>query len=722
MSSHFPVNIAILWHMHQPIYYDPEINKFKMPWVRLHCTKDYLDMVEILEGYQKVKPVFNFAPSLLKQIEMYLEGVPEFHLELTLKDPKDLTVYEKSIILKDFFMAHWEHMIKPFPRYYELLQKRGKDVKEEDFSTVQRYFSRQDFIDLQVLFNLAWIDPIHRKKDKFLTELEKKGKDYTEEEKELLIKKHFEIMSKIISAYRKSYLNNRIEISFSPFYHPILPLLINNREAIVSDPGTKLPKPFSRPEDAREQIRKAKDYCKDRFQNLPEGMWPSEGSISNDTLKLMIEEGIRWTATDEAVLFNSLKLRDRWLSNLNPSTLYRSYQYFSGEKPVHIFFRDHRLSDNIGFVYSKYHPQDAAMHFVNVLRQIRKNINHENNIVSIILDGENAWEFYKNDGYDFLKALYDAIEQAEDINMLTYSEYINRFPNSETLFDIHPGSWINGNFKIWIGHPEDNQAWDYLADVRELIDKEKEKLDEKRLQKVMECLYTAEGSDWCWWYGDEHSTEFELEFDELFRNYIKDIYITLGIKPPEGLNSPIVKKGKDINPDKEVFGYIEPKIDGKVSSYFEWLGSGSFNLTKFGLAMHRSTVYFEELLVGFSTENLYLRLDPENGFLKNTENYPLHVKFYFPVKDIDLVGDIDKNGEAHFVLQKGDNKVHIESAFQRILEIKLPLSLLGVAEEDILAFYINLKLATQETVRFPIRGNMVINVPKKNFEDYMWHA
>lgn len=722
MSSHFPVNIAILWHMHQPIYYDPELKKFKMPWVRLHCTKDYLDMLEILDGYKKVKPVFNFAPSLLKQIEMYLEGVPELHLELTLKDPRDLTVYERSIILKDFFMANWELMIKPFPRYYELLQKRGKDITEEKYPEVQRYFTRQDYMDLQVLFNLAWIDPLHRKRDRFLAEMEKKGKDFLQEEKEAIIKKHYEIMGKIIGSYREAYKNNRIEISFSPFYHPILPLLINNREAVVSDPNTKLPKPFSRVEDAREQIRKAKDYCKASFEKVPDGMWPSEGSISNDTLRLMIEEGIKWTATDEAVLFNSLKLRERWLSNLTPQMLYKSYKYFNGDKPIHIFFRDHRLSDNIGFVYSRYNPKDAAMHFVNVLRQIRKNIPHENNIVPIILDGENAWEFYKNDGYDFLKALYDAIEEAEDINMLTFSDYIGRFGNTETLFDIHPGSWINGNFKIWIGHPEDNQAWDYLADAREAIEKDKQQLEKEKLEKVMESLYIAEGSDWCWWYGDEHSTEFELEFDELFRNYIKDIYINLGRKYPEGLNTPIVKKGKDISPDKEILSYIEPKIDGKVSSYFEWLGSGSFNLTKFGFAMHRSTVYFEELLVGFNEENMYFRFDPENGFLKNPENFPLNIKFYFPLKNIELDGSIDKNGLPTFILRKGDNESVVESAFQRILEIKIPLSLLGAVEEDIIAFYINLKLATQETVRFPIRGNMVITVPKKNFEDYMWHA
>ncbi|MCX7990594.1 MAG: glycoside hydrolase family 57 protein [Proteobacteria bacterium] len=722
MSSHYPLNIAILWHMHQPMYYDPEIKKFRMPWVRLHCTKDYLDMLEILDGFKKVRPVFNLTPSLLKQIDMYLQGVPEYHLELTLKDPQDLTPYEKTIILKDFFMANWDLMIKPIPRYYELLSKRGKDIDEKGLLEAQRFFSKQDLLDLQVLFNLVWTDPTHIKKDPFLSELKKKGRGYTSKEKEELIKRHYEIMGRIISSYKKAYLDNEIEISFSPFYHPILPLIIDNRIATISDSSTKLPKPFSWQEDARNHIKKSKDYLRENFGKIPVGMWPSEGSVSNEALKIMIEEEIKWTATDETVLFNSLKLRDRWLNSLTPQQLFRSYHFPVGDKKIELFFRDHRLSDNIGFVYSKYNPRDAIEHFLNSLRNIKKFINYENNIVSIILDGENAWEFYPNDGFDFLTTLYNAIEKADDINMITFSDYINKYPNSEPLYDIHPGSWINGNFKIWIGHPEDNQAWDHLTTARNIIEEKKDTIKSEKLDEVMESLYIAEGSDWCWWYGDEHSTEFELEFDELFRKYIKDIYIKLGVNYPESLNSPIVKKEKDIKPDKEILSYIKPKIDGKISSYFEWLGSGSFNLTKYGLAMHRSTIYFEELLVGFDQENLYLRLDPENGFLNHKEYFPFGITITIPSKGISIEGSIEESGNTNFLL-KNENKIfEIESAFQKILELRVPLSLIGFSEDELISFYINVQLATSETIRFPIRGNIVVTVPAKNFEDYIWHA
>lgn len=722
MANHFPLNVALLWHMHQPIYYDPELNKFRMPWVRLHCTKDYLDMIEILDGYEKVKPIFNLTPSLIKQIEMYLQGVPEYHLELTLKDPKDLTPYEKTILLKDFFMANWDLMIKPIPRYYELLSKRGKDIDEKKLLDAQRFFSKQDFLDLQVLFNLVWIDPTHIKKDPFLSELLKKGKGYNDQEKQELIKKHFEIMSKVIDAYKKAYLEEKIELSFSPFYHPILPLLIDNKVASISDPSTTLPKPFSWEEDARNQIRKSKKYFSELFGKTPIGMWPSEGSISNETLKIMIEEDIKWTATDETVLFNSIKLRDRFSSNLTPQQLFRSYYFPHKDNKIYLFFRDHRLSDNIGFVYSKYNPNDAVAHFIGSLRNIKKFINYENNIVSIILDGENAWEFYPNDGYDFLKNLYDALEKAEDINMITFNDFINCYPNSEPLYNIHPGSWINGNFKIWIGHPEDNQAWDYLSDARLLIERKRETLGEKKLEEVMESIYIAEGSDWCWWYGDEHSTEFELEFDELFRKYIKDIYLKLDVNYPKNLDSPIVKQEKDTKPDKEVLSYISPKIDGKISSYFEWLGAGIFNLTKFGLAMHRSTTYFEELHIGFDKESLYLRLDPENDFINHKEYFPIHINIIFPSKNAAIEGYINSDKVTDILFKKKDSSLKIESAFSKIIELKLPLSFLEVSEEEIISFYINIHLATKETIRFPVKGNLIITVPQKNFEDFIWHA
>lgn len=715
------LKVAFLWHMHQPFYLDPITNKFKMPWVRLHCVKDYLDMLLNTENFEKIHPVFNFTPSLLQQIELYLSGTPELHIELTLKSPSDLTTYEKTIILKDFFMANWDTMIKPFPRYYELLLKRGNPQNQDEYLEVQRFFNKQDFIDLQLLFNLSWTDPIFRENDPFLKELVKKGKYYSQQEKELLINKHYEIMRNVIPAYKKAYFEKHIEISTSPLCHPILPLLIDNYIATKSDPSTVLPSlKFQYPQDALAQVTSALTFTEERFGKKVSGMWPSEGSVSNETLQLIGRAGLKWAATDENILAKSLNM-----PNLPAEKLYRSFRFESDNIPVHLFFRDHRLSDNIGFVYSRMSAEDASEHFIKALHNIRNHLDavqpKEDYIVSVILDGENAWEFYPNDGTDFLTLLYQKLNQDRLIEVVTFSEFLERYPKQERINNVHPGSWINSNFKIWIGHSEDNTAWDILTEARHIIEENKDSLSQEELGEVMKSLYIAEGSDWCWWYGDEHSTEFDLEFDELFRDYIKDIYLKLKISYPAKLDLPIVKKEKEIKPDKEMLNFVTPKIDGRVTSYFEWLGCHVYDLKKFGFAMHRTHVYFETLCIGFDLENVYFRLDPEIGFLSKDEYFPVEITFTCN-NDFLINGTIKKNGESLFFLKTKTEEFPIETSFSKIVEIKLPLIALNLKEADMLSFNINIKLNDSESIRFPMRGSVNISVPSKNFEEYLWHA
>jgi len=715
------LKVAFLWHMHQPFYLDPETKRFKMPWVRLHCVKDYLDMLLLTENYERIKPVFNFTPSLIQQIELYLKGTPELHVDLTLKSPKDLTVFEKNIILKDFFMANWDTMIKPFPRYYELLMKRGNPQSQEEFTNTQRFFNNQDLLDLQLLFNLAWIDPIFRKSDPFLQELVKKGRYFSQQDKELLIKKHFEIMGKVVTAYKDAFVSGKIEISVSPFYHPILPLLIDNYVATKSEPSTVLPSyRFQYPQDAFSQIISATTFAQERFQNNVVGMWPSEGSVSEAALELIAKAKLKWVATDEKVLSNSLNLH-----NMPAQLLYRPYSFNTREGVVNIFFRDHRLSDNIGFVYSRMSANDAAEHFIKSLHNIKSHLDavcsRDDYVVPIILDGENAWEFYPEDGYYFLTQLYQRLEKDTSIEMITFSDYLARYQNHERLNNLHPGSWINGNFKIWIGHSEDNAAWDILTEARREIDVKKDALTEEERESVMQSLYIAEGSDWCWWYGDEHSTEFDIEFDELFRDYVKDIYRKLKIAYPVKLDTPIIKKEKEIKPDKEMLNFVTPKIDGKVTSYFEWLGSSLYDLKKFGFAMHRTHVYFETMNVGFDHENIYFRFDPEAGFTEHKEFFPL--EFIINCNgDYLIEGTLESQNSLEFFLKAKDHIISCESAFSKIFEIKVPLSVLNLKEEDVLSFFVFIKLNDGESIRFPLRGTVNISVPSKNFEEYLWHA
>src|SRR3990170_3306909 len=360
MMTNSPLNIAFLWHMHQPFYRDPVTGVYRLPWVRLHGTKDYLDMVEILTDFPHIRQTFNFTPSLLEQIIGYTENhAIDRHLELTLKKASDLDMDDRAFILENFYLANWDNMIKPFPRYYELLLKRGFHLVKGDLMRMAKYFSTNDFLDLQVLFNLCWIDPLFRKKDPVLNALADKQRKYTEEDKNLLISRQLSILKEIIPRYKEMAGKGQIEISLSPFYHPILPLLCDTNSAKIAMPEIKLPqRRFSHPEDAEKQIRMGLDYFEEIFGHRPSGMWPSEGSVSEEVLRIISKEGIQWIGTDEGILSNSLRRGFRDVSGnvIEPEILYKPYVF----ENVSIVFRDHQLSDLIGFVYSGWDSKRAA--------------------------------------------------------------------------------------------------------------------------------------------------------------------------------------------------------------------------------------------------------------------------------------------------------------------------------------------------------------------------
>ncbi|MFH1025742.1 MAG: glycoside hydrolase family 57 protein, partial [Nitrospirota bacterium] len=382
-----PLYISFLWHMHQPFYKDPFTGMYRLPWVRLHGTKDYLDMAEILLDFPDIKQTFNFTPSLLEQIIDYAEHqAGDRYLELSLKKASELNIEDRTFILENFFLANWEHMIKPFPRYFELLMKRGSHLIRSELKRMTQYFSVSDFRDLQVLFNLCWIDPMFRKKDPFLSMLVDKGRDFTEEDKVLLLEKQLDLLKKIIPCYKEMVTEDRIELSVSPFYHPILPLLCDTNAAKIALPDVRLPqKRFSHPEDAQRQIRMGIEYFEKVFGYRPVGMWPSEGSVSEEVLRLVSREGIRWIGTDEDILSLSLgrPLRDSSRNVVDPRSLYSPHLF----EDVSIVFRDHSLSDLIGFEYAKWDPGKAAEDLLAKLIRIWRSVPKDKPyLVSIILD------------------------------------------------------------------------------------------------------------------------------------------------------------------------------------------------------------------------------------------------------------------------------------------------------------------------------------------------
>ena len=601
--------------MHQPYYKDALSGYYRLPWVRLHGTKDYLDMVEILKDFPSVRQNFNLVPSLLEQLIDYSEGnAKDLYLEISRKNAKELSEDDKIFILENFFLAHWENMIKPFPRYYELLVKRGTHLIKSDLTRAIKYFTDSDFLDLQVFFNLCWIDPLFREKDPFLRMLTHKGHDFSEEEKALLLEKQLEILKRIIPTYREMASGGQVELSFSPFYHPILPLLCDTDSARVAMPNVRLPRQrFTHPDDADAQIKMGIEYFEKVFGFRPAGMWPSEGSVSEEVVRIASRHGVRWLATDEGILSNSLarRLRDNAGGLTEPNLLYKAYMF----EGVSLVFRDHVISDLLGFVYSQWDPKKAAEDLISRLRAIRNSLRADApRLISIILDGENAWEHYKNDGRDFFLYLYEGLAKEDSIKTTTVSSFINKFGGGERLEHVFPGSWINSNFGIWLGHEEDNLAWDYLAETRDKLQDMERQNASLDTTDAWKAIYVAEGSDWNWWYGDEHSTETQEDFDELFRFNLMKVFKVAGREVPAELFVPILRFDRGVSPTLMIRGFIKPKIDGLVSSYYEWYQGAQLDVKKSGGSMHKSESLISTVFYGFNKDTLFLRIDPKIPF------------------------------------------------------------------------------------------------------------
>ncbi|HPU08152.1 MAG TPA: glycoside hydrolase family 57 protein [Candidatus Atribacteria bacterium] len=504
--------VNIVWHMHQPFYWNEEKGFFDFPWVRTHATKDYLFMGKLVEKFPSLRVTFNFSPSLLRQFQLYLEGREDEIMKLAKKRASSLTEEDKRLIKENFFVVVSPRTFEKWPRFAELKEK-----------PVQ-YFTSQDFLDLQVLYQLIWFDPLWREENPVGRELWERGRNYREEDKEKIWRATDEIFREIFSQYRKLLENKQIEISFSPFYHPILPLLIDTDVARQCNPATILPHRFSFPEDAREQIKRGKDFSQDIWGSDIMGMWPSEGAVSEEVLSLAGEEGVGWLATGEEILFRSLGKRkgEAW------PELYLPHVWEKEERKVAVFFRDTELSDLISFSYQHFSPAEAVEDLIQRLKNIKKALPQgKPYLVTIILDGENAWEYYVDNGLPFITSLYQALCESEDFVTITPREYLQKFSNLPPISHMVPGSWVGGVLDTWIGHPEKNWAWEELRRVRELWGREKEYLLKEEREKIQDLIYQAEGSDWFWWLGDDNPSLQKESFRQHFLYLIRSILWTL---------------------------------------------------------------------------------------------------------------------------------------------------------------------------------------------------
>ncbi|TAN41429.1 MAG: glycoside hydrolase [Nitrospirae bacterium] len=721
-----PLYLAVVWHMHQPYYKDPMTDQYRLPWVRLHGTKDYLDMVEILREFPAIRQNFNLVPSLLEQLVDYTDNqAKDLYLEISRKKAADLLEDEKAFILENFFLAHWDNMIRPFPRYYELLVKRGTHLIKSDLARAVKYFTTGDFLDLQVFFNLCWIDPLFRSTDPFLKMLTEKGHGYTEEEKELLLQAQLAILKKIIPSYRDMAATGQIELSFTPFYHPILPLLCDTEIARVAMPGVRLPRQrFRHPEDAEKQIDMGLRYFEQVFDHRPAGMWPSEGSVSEEVLKIVSRQGLKWVATDEGILSNSLGrgFRDNSGRLTEPMLLYRPYCF----DDVSIIFRDHQISDLIGFVYSQWDPKSAADDLISRLLAIRHSMPSERpHLVSIVLDGENAWEHFKNDGRDFFLYLYEGLSKEERIRTTTVSDFLTEHGKGDSLDRIHPGSWINSNYGIWIGHEEDNLSWDYLQDTRDKLAEFEEHNPGADTEKAWKSLYAAEGSDWNWWYGDEHTTETQEDFDELFRLNLMQVFKEIGKDVPAQLFVPVLRHDREVLTPLMIRGFIQPKIDGIVTSYYEWYQGAQLDVKKSGGSMHKSESLISTIFFGFDRETLFLRIDPKGSFDDLEEGLEFSVMTSSPA-DIRISCVLDQQPLKGTVYEKKEDvwvrrREIPDMAVRDIFEIAIPFADLKAVEKQDLQLFISVRKDGEEIERCPWRGHICITVPTADFEAMMWY-
>ena len=711
------VRAVFLWHLHQPEYRDPQTGQPILPWVRQHASRAYTDMAAALERYPQVKAVANWAPSLLSQLEAYVSGTQDADEQLARKPAEALTPEERAHVLREGFSADWNVWVRPVARYSELLDKRGTDLRQIDLLERQAAFTAQELRDLQVQFVLAWMGFTARREEPRISELVAKERGYTEEEKIAAVDAQRRIASRIVPRWRELAERGQVEITCSPFYHPILPLIVDSDSARRAMPAASLPPRFSHPQDAREQVLRGIERARVEFGQAPHGMWPSEGSVSPEVIDLLAACGVRWCATDQGILERSelelgSALPDGYPAHYHP--------YLAGaDHAVTVLFRDRELSDRIGFRYAKSDPREAAQDLISRIADTEPEA-----LVTLALDGENPWEHYPSSGEGFLEALYQGLSGGEVRTVLPRDELRER-PARTRIALLHSGSWIDSDFRIWIGHPEDNAAWTLLGEARAALAEAEEKgeLPRRQLEEARGHLFVAEGSDWFWWYGDDFTTENAPEFDALFRRRVAQAWRALGLPPPERLGRPIIAPHKDaaqaaavvVQPSR----LIEPAIDGYAKGYFEWAGAGYYRPgTTSGGSMFRGQGAFTQVWFGFSRTHLYLRLDPAKGADLTGE---LRVLLARPggagektVRMRLVPGGAETPATDERGARCGSGRTGV------LVELALSREALGLKPGERIALTLRILRDEVEVDRLPRYGEIALTVPDRKFELANW--
>ena len=722
-----PLNVAFLWHMHQPYYVDPVRGAALMPWVRLHATKGYLDMIWLVDQFPEFRCTFNLTPVLVKQIEQLASGeVSDVWFDLATTPANALRPEQKCALLEHYFKANWDNMVKPYPRYWSLLQKRGANAAQIGFDRIAGNFSEQEYRDLQVWFHLTWFGYAGERLYPEIAELKQKGRDYTEEDKKTLFQQQQDVLKNVLSFYKTLNQRGQIEISTTPFYHPILPLVYNTDFARRCMPRSQLPPTFSHPEDVRAQLALARDHHARVFGTPPHGVWPSEGSVCAELIPVLEELGFQWLATDEEILWRSLATlqADRPPPHEH---LFQGFRAQFGSAGVSVAFRERALSDFIGFTAARNEPERAAEFFVGQIEQIARSAPGDNPLCAVVLDGENAWEHFPDGGEKFLRELYRRLSTSASMKTTTFHDYFMRQPPVTIIHTLNTGSWINADFHIWIGHPEDNRGWELLGRTRDFLQRkaDRKEITASQHRKAMEEIYAAEGSDWFWWYGDDFVTDNDLLFDELFRTHLQNVYRIAGTPVPEVLQVPIARSEAAALETRPPTSLVTPTIDGKITSYYEWLGAGSYTGGRSRVAMYRGERLVDSVHFGCDLTHFYLRVDLR-GRRKLPADAVLRVTFIRPRQHKLLLTNLKKEQPTTELwdsqAEAAPKKIGpIEKVcFEDILELAISLSTLGWAKLEQASFFVQLQEGEVEVERIPEFGTLTFQVPDENVEVENW--
>ena len=704
------VLLALVWHMHQPDYRDPTTRTALLPWVRLHATKDYRDMVEALRPYPGVHCTFNLTPVLLDQLEDLAGGAADAWLDLARKPASTLSRSDQASLLQNFFAANQERMVEPVPRYRDLSMAARRSAGDASG------WSEQDWRDLQVWFHLAWVDPEYASTEP-VRSLLLKGKGFTEEEKRGLLDWGVALCGTVAGTYKAAAESGQIELSVSAHNHPILPLLIDGAAPREASETIALPAtPFRAPDDASAQIRRARESHTRRFGSPPRGTWPPEGAVNDASLGLLAKAGFSWAASDESVLARALHAAEGdsppW-----PAALYRPYRIKTKSGSIAMIFRDRRLSDAIGFVYKDWAPARAAADFVDRVRSAGKSAAEQGTapaLVTVILDGENCWEAYAEDGHPFLRELYGALQRDQEIQAVTVSEALERVPSSTTLSHVPVGSWIRDDLAIWIGHPEKNAAWEELRLARAMLASR----GKAAPAAAWESLYAAEASDWFWWYGDDHASEQKDVLDALFRAHVSRVYELAGAPAPASL-SKTLRRGSPKSAD--AIPFVRPALDGRETDYFEWRGATRYDAAAAGDSMHRTAASIAEVRYGFERNALCVRV----GWTPNAELKRASLRFESEGNESSAVLPLDAadHGMPEWIdTEDGDQADAGSYARDALLEVRLPLERWRSMSGETLVWRIVLVRDGAVEESAPGKGWFRTPMPPENPDLLLWSA